>query len=104
MPGERKMYQLADERALEVRVHPLRLRLLDQWLAAEADWDRSWVEVAGCSDDLLRLTPSQAAAMAQEIWTVVQRYRDAGPDTDDATAERVVWLQQLVPVRRELPL
>lgn len=79
-------------------------RLVDQWLAEEADWDKAWVDVAGSSDDLLRLTPAQTAAMTAEVWAVVQRYRDAGADPDDPGAERVAWLQQVVPVRGELPL
>jgi DNA-binding transcriptional ArsR family regulator len=79
-------------------------RLLEQWLAEEEDWDKAWVDVAGSSDDLLRLTPEQTKAMTDEIWAVVQRYRDAGAEGDASDAERVVWLQHVVPVRGELPL
>jgi DNA-binding transcriptional ArsR family regulator len=79
-------------------------RLLEQWLAEEEDWDKAWVDVAGSSDHLLRLTPEQTKAMTDEIWAVVQRYRDAGGEGDASDAERVVWLQHVVPVRGELPL
>jgi len=79
-------------------------RLVEQWLAEEQEWDKAWVDVAGSSDDLLRLTPDQTRAMTQEIWAVVQRYRDAGVDCQDPDAERVVWLEHVVPVRGELPL
>lgn len=79
-------------------------RLVDTWLGEEGEWDKAWVDVAGSSDDLLRLTPEQTAAMSAEIWAVVQRYRAAGAASDDPSAERVVWLQHMVPVRGEWPL
>jgi DNA-binding transcriptional ArsR family regulator len=79
-------------------------RMLDQWLAEESEWDEAWVDVAGWSDDLLWLTPGQTRAMTEEIWAVVQRYRDAGADPEDPDTERVVWLEHVVPVRGELPL
>ncbi len=79
-------------------------RLLEQWLAEEEDWDKAWVDVAGFSDDLLRLTPEQTKAMTDEIWAVVQRYRDAAAERDAPDAERVVWLQHVVPLRGQLPL
>lgn len=81
-------------------------RLLEQWLGTEQEWGQEWVDAAGSSDDLLWLTPDQTAAMTGEIWAVVQRYRAAGADADkrDPAAERVVWLQHVIPVRGELPL
>lgn len=77
-------------------------RLLDQWLAEEEDWDKAWVDAAGSSDWLLRLTPAQASALREEILDVVRRYNDDEAPEDDADAERVVWYQHLVPVR-DLP-
>lgn len=88
-------------------IHRWQQRMLEQWLAEESEWDSAWVDAAGSSDDLLWLTPSQAKAMTEEIWAVVQRYRQAGGRDDpgrDADAERVVWLEHLIPVRGELPL
>jgi DNA-binding transcriptional ArsR family regulator len=79
-------------------------RLLEQWLAAEAEWDKAWVDAAGPSDQLLRLTPAQLKAMSEEIWSVVQRYRDQPAPDEASDAVRVVWVQHLVPVRGELPL
>jgi DNA-binding transcriptional ArsR family regulator len=79
-------------------------RLLERWLAEEAEWDEAWVDAAGPSDHLLHLTPDRLKAMADEIWAVVQRYRDAPAPEDAGDATRVVWLQHLVPVRGELPL
>jgi DNA-binding transcriptional ArsR family regulator len=77
-------------------------RLLEQWLAEEADWDKAWVDAAGSSDWLLRLTPAQTKALNEEILDVVRRYNDNEAPEDDPDAERVVWFQHLIPVR-ELP-
>jgi DNA-binding transcriptional ArsR family regulator len=79
-------------------------RLLEQWLAEEADWDKAWVDAAGHSDSLLELTPESAKAMSAEIWEVVQRYKQQGPPAGAADTARVVWLHHLIPVRGEMPL
>jgi DNA-binding transcriptional ArsR family regulator len=78
-------------------------RLLEQWLAEESEWDRTWVDAAESSDSLLVMTPDSLRTMTAEIAAVVRRYADA-PPPDTADAARVVWLQHLVPVRGELPL
>lgn len=78
-------------------------RLLEQRLRDEELWDPTWVKAANDSDDYLTLTPSQADAMAKEIWEVVQRYRaDASPD--DENAAKVIWWQHVVPVFNEIPV
>lgn len=77
-------------------------RLVELWLAEEADWDKAWVDAAGSSDWLLRLTPAQTKALNEEILDVVRRYNDNEAPEDDPDAERVVWFQHLIPVR-ELP-
>jgi DNA-binding transcriptional ArsR family regulator len=74
-------------------------RLVDQWLAEEADWDKAWVDAAGSSDWLLRLTPAQTKALHDEVLEVVRRYNDAEAAEDDPDAQRVVWFQHLIPVR-----
>lgn len=80
------------------------MRLLEQWLAEESEWDKAWVEAADYSDSLLTMTPESVRAMHEEIWAVVQRYRDNPPPADAPDAARVVWVQHLVPIRGELPL
>lgn len=85
-------------------MHRWQWRLLEQWLAEEGEWDKAWVDAAGLSDSLLVLTPQSLRAMSEEIWAVVQRYRQHPPPADSPDAARVVWLQHLVPVRGELPL
>ncbi|MGH9243253.1 MAG: helix-turn-helix domain-containing protein [Acidimicrobiales bacterium] len=77
-------------------------RLVEQWLAEEPDWDKSWADAAGASDALLRLTAAQTKALHEEIFSVVRRYRDNEAPEDDPDAARVVWFQHLIPVR-ELP-
>jgi DNA-binding transcriptional ArsR family regulator len=77
-------------------------RLIDQWLAEEAGWDKAWVDAAGASDWLLRLTPAQTKALHEDILAVIRRYNDNEAPEDDREAERVVWFQHLIPVR-ELP-
>ena len=42
--------------------------------------------------------------MTEEIWAVVQRYRDNPAPSDATDAARVVWFHHLVPIRGELPL
>ena len=79
-------------------------RLLEHWLSSESDWTRAWVDAAGQSDALLELTPEATKAMSEEIWDVVQRYRQQKPPADAADTARVIWLQHVIPVRGELPL
>jgi DNA-binding transcriptional ArsR family regulator len=79
-------------------------RLLEQWLSEEGDWDKSWVDAASNDDALLELTPESLKSMSEEIWEVVQRYRNQQPPAGAADKARVVWLQHLIPVRGELPL
>jgi DNA-binding transcriptional ArsR family regulator len=90
--------------AMRREVYRWQSRLLEQWLAEEADWDKTWVDAAGPSDDLLVMTPDQLQSMSQEIRAVVQRYRAQPPPDGTTNAERVIWLQHTVPVRGELPL
>lgn len=78
-------------------------RLLEHRLHDEENWDKAWVDAAYDSDDHLVLTPEQTKAMAQEIWAVVQRYREQG-DVDAPDAARVIWFQHAVPFFGELPV
>jgi hypothetical protein len=51
-----------------------------------------WRRVLTLNDYLLTLTAGQAARLAGELHEVVQRYRTAGPDQDDAPAKVTVQL------------
>lgn len=90
--------------ALRREIHRWQLRLLDQWLDEESEWDKAWVDAAGLADALLTLTPESARALSEELHAVVRRYRDNPPAEGTTNATRVVWLQHLVPIRGELPL
>lgn len=96
----------AHRASVEVRreVYRWQFRLLEQWLAEEAEWGEAWVDAAGPSDDALLLTPEETHAMSQEIWAIVQRYRGLHSSEEDPAVAKVVWLQHVVPVRGELPL
>jgi hypothetical protein len=49
----------------------------------------------------MRLTPAQLEALREELLATIFRYRDAGPDGDDA--ERVVVLLQAFPQAGPVP-
>jgi DNA-binding transcriptional ArsR family regulator len=73
-------------------------RLVEQWLAEEADWDKAWVEAASSDDSLLVLTAEQLQAMSAEIWAVVERYRQL-PVPEGGDTARVLWFQHKIPIR-----
>ncbi|WP_418959824.1 ArsR/SmtB family transcription factor [Streptomyces tritici] len=52
---------------------------------------RPWREAFDMSDAALRLTPTEAQNMRDEIWSVIDRYRRAPGDTEPQDAERV-WV------------
>lgn len=66
---------------------------------AEAEhWDRSWLDAAGISDALLRLSPERTRKLQDELQAVVDRYRD-DPSADAADAEQVIVGLQVFPRR-----
>ncbi|MFF9428403.1 ArsR/SmtB family transcription factor [Streptomyces sp. NPDC014746] len=52
---------------------------------------RQWREVFGMSDAALRLTPTEAQKMQDEIWSVIDRYRRASGGVEPREVERV-WV------------
>lgn len=62
---------------------------LEKWFASRSRMDRRWLGAAGMSDDMIRLTPSQARQMHDELVAVTRRYRLAPPapsEPDEAPA------------------
>jgi DNA-binding transcriptional ArsR family regulator len=59
-----------------------------QWIEEIDTWDAAWREAATMSDLSMRLTPRQLASLVEEVFEVLFRYREGGPDGDDA--ERVM--------------
>lgn len=66
-----------------------------RWIDELEDWSPEWQEAFELSDLAMRLTPTQLEALTEELLATILRYRDAGPDGDDA--ERVVVLLQAFP-------
>lgn len=79
-------------------------RVLEQWLAEESEWDKAWVDAQAAADCALEMTPQTLKAMGEEIWEVVQRYRNM-PKPEGQDIRWVLWCQHGVPVRslEELP-
>jgi DNA-binding transcriptional ArsR family regulator len=83
------------------------LRAVDQfqrWFAGEDRFDPRWESIGGLFDHLLRLTPSQLAALDAELMAVVDRYRtDPPPAEPDEPVRHVAIYQQLLAFE-EVPL
>jgi hypothetical protein len=65
------------------------------------DWSAEWQEACELSDLAMRLTPAQLEALKHELLDTILRYRDAGPDGEDA--QRVVVLLQAFPQSGPMP-
>lgn len=73
-------------------------RWVEDWLESRAEWSREWRRAASLGDMRLRLTPSQATALEAELYEVIQRHHDAGPERgDDAD---VMVLIDIFPTRQ----
>ncbi|WP_104090484.1 helix-turn-helix transcriptional regulator [Arthrobacter sp. GMC3] len=59
----------------------------EQWLDVAEAWPAAWVDVFGLNDSFLRVTPEQAAALKDDIDSLLERYRTLGDG--DARAIRV---------------
>jgi DNA-binding transcriptional ArsR family regulator len=72
-----------------------------RWIDELEDWSAEWQDAAELSDLAMRLTPGQLNALKEELLATVFRYRQAGPDGDDA--ERVVVLLHAFPQAGPVP-
>jgi DNA-binding transcriptional ArsR family regulator len=91
--------------ALERRQVLGAMEAFQRWLAARDDLHPAWAEGASLFDDLLRLTPSQAIRLDNELMAVFARYRTDPPPPDDAdepVAHVRIYLQALP--FKEMPL
>ncbi len=59
----------------------------EDWLDVQGSWPLEWQDVAGASDDLLRVTPRRLAELEAEIMALFERYRD--PDPNDPEARQI---------------
>ncbi|RLK22267.1 ArsR family transcriptional regulator [Micromonospora sp. M71_S20] len=82
-----------DARAAVQWIQADQVRLLaeqaERWMAVEHGYSRQWRDAAGMSDVLLRLGPARLRALNDEVWQLLQRYRDE-PVADEPEAESVL--------------
>ena len=69
----------------------------EDWLASRTEWPGEWQDAADTSDVQLRLTAAQLKRLHEELLEVVERYRDAGPDSEEQ-AETVTVLLDTFPL------
>ena len=75
-------------------------RVLDAWLEQRDALDPAWTAAASVSDYALRLTPSQARTLADELEAVLDRWLAAHPAAEPADgSELVSVLLDVVPLR-----
>ncbi|MBO4209688.1 winged helix-turn-helix domain-containing protein [Micromonospora echinofusca] len=82
-----------DARAAAEWIQADQVRILaeqaDRWLAVQHDYSREWRDVAGMGDILLTLGPARLRTLTDELWQVIERYRN-DPTPDDEDAQQVV--------------
>ncbi|MCZ2264429.1 winged helix-turn-helix domain-containing protein [Isoptericola sp. QY 916] len=66
------------------------------WLDVQESWPKEWTDVAGMTDTWVDVTPEQAAAMADELEAVVNKYLRVG--TGDPRARRLHLWRFLFPL------
>jgi DNA-binding transcriptional ArsR family regulator len=68
------------------------VRRLEDWMEARSDWDAEWRDASDMSDYMLELTPAEAAGLAEELHSVIQRHVPA-PGARAGTRQIIVQLQ-----------
>ena len=86
--------------ALERRQLQYAVAQFERWMARRGQADEAWLRVAGQSDDVLRLTPSQARALTDETLQLWRRYRESPPPSDDEPPALVALHLQMLPFER----
>ncbi|MDQ7907664.1 helix-turn-helix domain-containing protein [Phytohabitans sp. ZYX-F-186] len=87
--------QISD--ALERRQLLRAIELFQRWFAGEERFDPRWHATGGLYDNMVRLTPSQLAALDRDLMAVVDRYITAPPPAEpDEPVRHVAIFQQLL--------
>ncbi|GII34536.1 winged helix-turn-helix domain-containing protein [Planotetraspora mira] len=47
-------------------------------------WGKEWIEVAGMSDDVVRLSPASVASLSERMWAMLREAADRDKDAPDA--------------------
>ncbi|MEU4782273.1 helix-turn-helix domain-containing protein [Micromonospora sp. NPDC023633] len=68
----------------------------ERWMAVAHGYSREWRDAAGMSDILLTLGPARLRALNDEVWQLLQRYRDE-PVPDEPEAESVLFFLAAFP-------
>lgn len=63
----------------------------------ETDWGEEWRDVAGQSDDVVRLTPASLRSLTEQVHALIHEH--AARDADDADAEQVAIFLASFPIR-----
>lgn len=90
--------------------HHIRLvnRWREDWLESRMEWPVEWREAASLGDMRVRLSAAQTAAMVRELEAVIERYLDAGSNSESASdgsgdgPADVFVLLDVFPARRPL--
>jgi DNA-binding transcriptional ArsR family regulator len=84
--------------ALERRQVQRAVDQFENWVVRRDRMDPAWLHAATLGDDVLRLTPSQARALIEELYAVLRRFRtDAPPAEAGEAAELVAAYLQVFP-------
>ncbi|MFD0741837.1 MarR family transcriptional regulator [Phytohabitans flavus] len=94
--------QISD--ALERRQMLRAIELFQRWFAGEDRFDPRWHSTGGLFDNLLRLTPSQLAALDRDLMAVLDGYRTAPPPAEPDEPVRHVAIYQQLLAFEEVPL
>lgn len=62
------------------------------WLDVESDWPLPWRDAAGMSDYAVTVTAEQLKELTAEVWSVFERWADAGAGNPDARTVTVAHL------------
>ncbi|GAA4598987.1 helix-turn-helix domain-containing protein [Planotetraspora phitsanulokensis] len=85
-PEGREAANLLSRRQVEV--------LTDSMEAFERDrdsWSTEWIEVAGISDDVVRLSPASVASLSEQLWALLREAAERDKDAPDARPVSVLF-------------
>jgi len=92
---------LAVSDALEQRQVQRAVDQFESWVRTRSELDPAWLRASTMSDFILRLTPTQARALIDELLVVGRRYQEAPPPARDGEEPLLLAMYfQLFPFER----